>query len=179
MTNFKDNAGRDWQLAVNVDSIKRVRGLADVDLLQAVEGTLLNTLSEDPVKLVDVLFALVKPAADKLGISDEAFGAAMAGDAIEHATTAFMSELINFFPTAKRTAIRAAREKYCEVLTKTYAATTAKVRELDVDALLLKALGDSSTSSPASSASTPAHSPSENSETWPRLAVEKSGDVPA
>ena len=36
------------------------------------------------------------------GITDEDFGEAMAGDAIEHATTALLEEVIDFFPEAKR-----------------------------------------------------------------------------
>ena len=51
---------------------------------------------------MDVLYAVCKPQADKLGITDEDFGEAMAGDTIEHATTALLEEVINFFPESKR-----------------------------------------------------------------------------
>ena len=40
------------------------------------------------------------------GISDEEFGMAMSGDAIEHATTALLDEIIDFFPEAKRLAFK-------------------------------------------------------------------------
>jgi len=44
MRTFTDNAGRSWTLAINVDTIRRVRSLVDFDLLQAVEGTHVATL---------------------------------------------------------------------------------------------------------------------------------------
>ena len=110
MKSFSDNKGRTWTLEVTVATVKRVRGLCKVDLNSIVEldknnrpsAELLERLSSDPVLLVDVLFAVCKPQADKLGITDEDFGEAMAGDAIEHATNALLEEIIDFFPEAKR-----------------------------------------------------------------------------
>jgi len=110
MKTFTDNKGRTWTLEVTVATVKRVRALCRVDLNSIVEldknnkpsAELLERLSSDPVLLVDVLYAVCKPQADKLGVSDEDFGEAMAGDAIEHATTALLEEVINFFPESKR-----------------------------------------------------------------------------
>lgn len=114
MKSFTDNAGRVWTLAVTVAAIKRVRSLCDVDLNSIIEideknnpsAKLLERLSTDPVLLVDVLYAVCKPEADSKNISDEEFGAAMAGDAIEHATSALLDEIIDFFPEAKRQAFK-------------------------------------------------------------------------
>ena len=110
MKTFTDNKGRTWTLEVTVATVKRVRGLCKVDLNSIVEldknnkpsAELLERLSSDPVLLVDVLYAVCKPQADKLGVTDEDFGEAMAGDTIEHATTALLEEVINFFPESKR-----------------------------------------------------------------------------
>ena len=110
MKSFTDNKGRTWTLEVTVATVKRVRGLCKVDLNSIVEldrnnrpsAELLEQLSSDPVLLVDVLYAVCKSQADKLGVSDVDFGEAMAGDAIEHATTALLEEIIDFFPEGKR-----------------------------------------------------------------------------
>ena len=101
MKTFTDNAGRTWTVVVNVDAIKRVRGLLSVDLLSIVEGTLIDRLIRDPVLLCDIVYAVCKPEADARGISDEEFGRSMAGDAIEHATTALLEELVDFFPSPR------------------------------------------------------------------------------
>ena len=110
MKSFTDNKGRTWTLEVTVATVKRVRALCKVDLNSIVEldknnkpsAELLERLSSDPVLLVDVLYAVCKPQADKLGVTDEDFGEAMAGDAIEYATSALLEEVINFFPESKR-----------------------------------------------------------------------------
>lgn len=94
MKSFTDNLGRTWTLVVNVAAIKRVRALCEVDLNAIIEiedgkpaAKLLERLSEDPVLLVDVLYAVCKPECDKKNVTDEDFGAAMAGDAIDLATS--------------------------------------------------------------------------------------------
>ena len=114
MKSFTDNLGRTWTLVVNVAAIKRVRALCGVDLNAIVEidknnnptAELLERLSTDPVLLVDVLYAVCKPECDSKNITDEDFGAAMAGDAIEQATAALLDEVVDFFPTAKRAALQ-------------------------------------------------------------------------
>lgn len=101
MRTFKDNAGRDWTVAINVNAIKRVRDLAKVNLLDVFEGKLIDRLAADPVLLCDVLYAVCKPQADTAGVSDEQFGEALAGDAIELATKALLEELVSFSPNPR------------------------------------------------------------------------------
>src|SRR5262245_66118902 len=96
---FNDNAGRTWTVAINVDAIKRVRGLLSVDLLEVVEGKLIETLIRDPILLCDVVYAVCKPEADAKHVSDEDFGRAMSGDAIDHATKALLEDLVDFSPS--------------------------------------------------------------------------------
>lgn len=114
MKTFTDNTGRVWMLAVNVGAIKRVRALCGVDLNSIIEldeknkpsAKLLERLSTDPVLLVDVLYAVCKPECDSKNVTDEEFGAAMAGDAIDLATSALLDEIIDFFPAPKRLAFQ-------------------------------------------------------------------------
>ena len=111
MKTFNDNAGRTWTVTINVDAIKRVKSLLSVNLLEAVEGKLLERLVSDPVLLCDVIYAVCKCEADAKGISDEDFGRSMAGDAIDLATTALLEELCDFFPQGRRRLLRKALEK--------------------------------------------------------------------
>ena len=110
MKTFVDNAQRTWTLSINVGAIKRVRALCNVNLLDIItleadnkpNTGLLEQLSGDPVLLVDVLFAICKPEADAKSITDEDFGCAMSGDAIEFATRALLEELGDIVPEVKR-----------------------------------------------------------------------------
>ena len=103
MRTFKDNQSREWTVEITVAAIKRVRGLAGVDLMEVLEGSngLIEKLVRDPVLLCDVIYAACKPQADEHQITDEAFGASMAGDAIEHATAALLEELVDFCPSPR------------------------------------------------------------------------------
>ncbi len=68
MKSFCDNTGRTWIINVNVGTIKRVRALCNVDLANIIsiengsvpKVDLLEKLANDPVLLVDVLYAFVK-----------------------------------------------------------------------------------------------------------------------
>ena len=102
MKTFTDNANRQWNVSVTVDAVKRVKSLLDVDLMDAAAGKLIQQLSDNPVLLCDVIYCVIKPQADEKDITDEDFGKAMAGDAIDQATSAFLEELVNFFPSRKR-----------------------------------------------------------------------------
>lgn len=112
MRTFNDNAGRTWTLAINVDAIRRVRAHLDVDLVQAVEGKLIEKLSSDPILLCDVVFVLCMPEADQRKVNDEDFGRAMAGDAIDGATVALLEELVDFFPQSRRALLTKALDKF-------------------------------------------------------------------
>lgn len=111
MKTFTDNTGKTWSIAINVGAVKRVRATLDVNLLDAVEGKLIERLVSDPILLCDVIFVLCLQEAETRGITDEQFGQAMACDAIDAATSALLEELVDFFPTGKRQVLTKALAK--------------------------------------------------------------------
>ena len=158
MKTFKDNADRTWTIAVNVGAIKRVRSLISLDLMEAVEGKLIERLIGDPVLLCDVIYCLCRDDADAKGISDEEFGRAMAGDAIELATTALLEELVDFFPQGKRQLLRKALAKLKTLQTTMLSLVDARLESPEFEAQIaaeLKKLGGSYGDSPASLELTP------------------------
>ena len=165
MNSFTDNTGRTWTLVVNVATIKRVRALCGVDLNSIVEvedgkpsAKLLERLSGDPVLLVDVLYAVCRPECEQKGVSDEDFGAAMAGDAVEQATDALLDEIVDFFPAAKRKAfqrILSASRRFGEAARRRLEATLADGRFEDALVSELERLTGLSPSAPESAESTP------------------------
>ena len=148
MKTFTDNSGRAWSVCVNVDAIKRVRSLVNVDLLGIVGGDLVDRLRDDAVLLVDVIYALCKPEADAKSITDQDFGRGMSGDSVEAATTALLEELVDFFPKAKRRLLRKALE-----MERAAQAAALKAAEERLDRI---GVGTPSTVAPASVVSTPA-----------------------
>jgi len=158
MKTFNDNAGRTWTISITVDAIKRVEGLIKgVNLANLTDGDppLLTRLETDLVLLCDVIFALVKPQAEQLGVSDEEFGKAMGGDAIMAAHDAFWEELTGFFRQLRRTDTARAIEKQAALVKATVEAIEQRVENFDTSAVIQKALGNSAGSSPESPASIP------------------------
>jgi hypothetical protein len=157
---FNDNAGRTWTIAINVDAIKRVRSLLDVDLLEIVEGKLIEKLIRDPVLLCDVVYAVCKPEADAKSVSDEEFGRAMAGDAIEHATKALLEDLVGFSPSPRdRANLHRVLATTWNVMDRARDLVEKRLESGELEKVVERALasaGSSSGAAPESSASTPA-----------------------
>lgn len=168
MRQFTDNAGRSWTVTVNVDAVKRVRSMLDVDLLTVVDGTLIERLTLDPVLLCDVIYVVCQPEAESKGVSDAEFGRAMAGDAIEHATKALIDELVGFLPNPRdRATLGTVIEKARTAQGKMRDLVDVRIRTGAVDRVIerelaklsqLASVGDGFTSAPESSALTPADS---------------------
>jgi len=168
MKTFTDNAARAWTIQVNVDALKRVKSLLDVDLMEAVDGKLLQRMLDEPILLCDIIYALCKPQADAAGVTDEDFGRAMAGDAIDNATQALLEELVDFFPQRRRALLTKVLDKLKKLDSLALATVTDRIEKIDLDKVMSSAVaqldndlsallaGKPSGPAPGSSASTPA-----------------------
>lgn len=151
-TRFTDTQGREWQVSITVATVKRVKQDTGFDLLAVVGGeSAVTRLSTDPVLLVDVLYSILKPEADSRKIDAEGFAAAIAGDALDTCTAAFLEELANFFPAPRRVVFKKAlariREAEAEILKQ--AETTLDDKEV-VRRLVSKSGGQSIAAPPSS-----------------------------
>ncbi len=157
MGTFRDTLGRPWQIEINVTTLRRVKALVNVNLLEVLEakGTLLGRLMFDPFLLCDVLFAICKPEADAAGVSDEDFGKGLAGDVLDAAFKALEEQIISFCqnPT-DRANLRKAMEIAGGAMQQARELATEKLNRIDPKAIVeqaLASLSDGSGSSPASS----------------------------
>lgn len=156
MRSFKDETGKPWTLSVNVGTVKKVRSIAKVDLLDLRDGNLFSELAADPVKLGDVLWCLCEDEAKAAGIDDLAFAKALAGDALDAATSALLEEIVDFFPKPQRDLLRKALAKGKEVQERSLARAMAQVD---------KALAEWSGDDPFGGLSTSAQESSESTQT--------------
>lgn len=166
MQQFKDSEGRPWLVQVNVALLKQVRAALGIDLYKLLDDGFkgLAGLLGDPVSLVDVLYVLCRAQAAERALTDEQFGQAMGGDALDAATAAFVEALVDFFPDPQvRKNLRTLTRKGKIVHEKVQASVADDLEKIDPQKAadeLIAASRLSSGSSPASSASTPAPSPS-------------------
>ena len=155
MREFKDNQDRTWPLQITIGSAKRVRDLLGVDILAPEQGEppLLVRLGTDEILLCDVLYCLIKPQADEKGVSDEAFGEALGGEAITQAVEALYAELVDFFRSRGRTDRAAALQKQGKVIHLATERITTEISNLDIEAELDQVFGKASIGSQESSES--------------------------
>jgi hypothetical protein len=109
-----------------------------------------------------VIYAVCKPEADTKNVSDVDFGRAMAGDAIDAATTALLEELVDFFPQGRRKVLAKALNKLKALETAALNAVDARLDSPELERRMekeLQRLGTWSGDAPESSASTPEASP--------------------
>ena len=112
MSFFTDSAENPnkWELKLDINTIRRVDIATKFRLDQAVlispdggiDDSGLRQLSCDVLLLVDVLWTMIEPQAERKGVSAEAFAAGLGGDAIGAACEALLEAIIDFFPSAQR-----------------------------------------------------------------------------
>lgn len=165
MQNFRDSAGSDWALTIDFPTIKRVRKLIPgIDLGKPWDGkpTLIDRLRSEVELAVDVVFAIVQPQAEKLGITDEQFGHRLLGDGFERAEAALWAEWSDFFLRTNRKAAAELVSKTGKMQAAMTVVATEEVTAMDVTKMAEKFRaeirrtltdGDSPTSSPPSAES--------------------------
>jgi hypothetical protein len=163
MKSFKDRNGVTWDIDVHPESIERVKARTNVDLLEVFlgDGGATNLLG-NLLLLVRVLAVLCEQQAESRKVTPEEFGKVMRGDCLEEAGKALMGDIADFFPSGRRAIFQKMISKSADLSEKAAALLCAKVDAMKLEDLLPQTPSARSTSSPATSASTPAASPSEN-----------------
>jgi hypothetical protein len=171
MQQFKDSANppRLWNVSINVGTVKRVKMLLpEIDLLEIStqkskdEPPLIVRLAVDVCLLCDVLYAICKPQADALQVTDEQFGEAMGGDALSEGQQALMGELTDFFQKLGRTEQATVVRQAGTMIEATIAAADKRIKTLDMAMLSDSAVGKLFTAARASLDSDLTSSPSAN-----------------
>ena len=113
MPSFKDTEGRVWTLRITVAAIRRIKDIAGIDLGDFSvfgEGGPFSDLGSDSCRLVEIVYAAVKPEADILGVTMEKFMESFVGETVVKASEAFLESLADFFPGSQGLLIRRALE---------------------------------------------------------------------
>ena len=166
MRQFTDTKERVWDVELNVRQMKRVRDVLGIDLVNVIQAgkdgavatDTLDRVANDPILLVDILWVLCEGQAKAAGVTDDDFGSSLAGDSISDATRAFLDELVDFFPGARRLFLKKAAD-----LARKYETENLEVLEKALNSPEFEERLKTSLQPPAASresaASTPAPSP--------------------
>jgi hypothetical protein len=158
---LRDAQGDEWELTVDLAACRRVRDLAKVNLLSIATADIFTALA-DPLRLAEILYALVRPQLVARGVTLDGFLARLGVD-LNPVVDELVEQLADFFlrlgRPAKAVQLRTAATKAKELATMT---TTEELREITrrtfdwMIRLIPKSFsGTVATSSPESSDSTP------------------------
>lgn len=136
---FNDNAGRSWTIRLDFAAFKRIRSVAQVDLGNLAElSRVWAELMYDELKLLDVLWLLIEPAASASSVTRDSFEQSMDGVTLESARKALGVARENFSPSQKSVAaasIAAVEEGYLAAIGKATENITEALAEATEKAL--------------------------------------------
>ena len=180
MAKFKTLDGKEWVIDVTYLTVKRVRDLCSVNLLDIcnLDKESLSGWVADDLRVLEVVCAVVRPQLAAVDMSDEDFFAACDGGVLKEAVERLVDQVSDFFQEPRRGLVKKVILKLRETEKKMEAqaekAIDAALSQCDFEAAL-KTHGSSGSTSPASSESSPGDSPSENSAGWPKDGSMKTG----
>lgn len=165
---FTDTEGRQWTVAVNAWTVRRVYENANCLLTSLTDNDfrVLSELYSDPLLLVSVLWWICEDQALEAGVSQQEFAEAFSGDVIGVARDCLLEGITNFFDDpdrreSLRLAIQAITRLGNRVAARAAKMATEQTEKMDVDSLANNII-DSFLNSPRSPASNPGNSRSAN-----------------
>ena len=180
MSKFKTLDGKEWVIDVTYLTVKRVRDLCSVNLLDIcnLDKESLSGWVADDLRVLEVVCAVVRPQLAAVDMSDEDFFASCDGGTLKEAVERLVDQVSDFFQEPRRGLVKKVILKLRETEKKMEAqaekAIDAALSQCDFEAAL-RTHGSSGSTSPASSESSPGASPSESSSGSPKDGSTKTG----
>lgn len=98
MPTFKDGLGREWSLVMNCAELIRIRNEFGTDPM-AFLTTGLQQFFDDLAFRAKALWTWVRPAAEKVGVTEQSFLESISGDTFDAATCAMVDAIVDFSPS--------------------------------------------------------------------------------
>ena len=142
MKTFKDNAGHDWNISLNIGTAMQVKDRLGIDLLQPESGDppLLTRLGTDEILLAQVISTLLESQFETQKVDREQIYQFFDGPTFARAHEAFYEELIDFFQNRGRQDRAKAVQKQKKMILAGVQAAATRVDGIDVEAEIDKAM---------------------------------------
>jgi hypothetical protein len=142
MKTFKDNAGHDWNIALNIGTAMLVKDRLAIDLLQPEQGDppLITRLGSDEYLLAEVISLLLESQFEAQKVDESQIYQFFDGLTFARAHEAFYEELIDFFQSRGRSDRAATVQKQMTMLLKGVKAVVTKIDGFNMDAVIDKTM---------------------------------------
>jgi len=180
MPKIKTLDGKTWVIEVTYLTVKRVRDLCGVNVLDIcnLDKESLSGWVADDLKVLEVICAVVRPQLAAIDMSDDDFFAVCDGAVLREAVERLVDQVSDFFQEPRRGLVKRVIAKLRETETKMeQAARTAVEKALESCDFeeTLRTLGNSDSTSQESSESSPGVSPFASSSGSPTAVSTKTG----
>ena len=142
MKTFKDNAGHDWNIALNIGTAMLVKDRLGIDLLQPEKGEppLITQLGTDEYLLAQVISVLLESQFETQKVDETQIYQFFDGPTFARAHEAFYEELIDFFQSRGRSDRATTVLKQKKMILAGVRAVETKVEGVSIDAVINKAM---------------------------------------
>jgi DNA-binding ferritin-like protein (Dps family) len=151
MARFTDAEKREWSLQVSVSTRNRVLADTGADLYAAASGELFQKLATDLDLMVKILWSVVRPDAERRQVTADEFTDALGGDVLEAAQAAMLEALADFFPSQRRSLLRALVQRTREAEQAAGELAAEKLRQMDMPGLVRSAFDRQTSTAPSTS----------------------------
>lgn len=151
MPRFNDRHHREWNVELTVAGLKRVQQQTDFPLLSLLDDDLkgLAELYDDPVQLVEILYALCEPQVEAAELTPEEFGESFAGEVLQQAANAVVEATAAFYRSPKQGRILRAMRQKIEAGSEHHLDRVAEtIKNIDVVAEMDRALAPAAAAEP-------------------------------
>ena len=158
MKSFRTTDGAEWEVRVNVLTIKRVEEETGIRLTAIVDDDAMRAkLFSDDLRFAETVLAVIRPQLEAAGKTDANFFEALDGTTIEQAAEALLAEIVDFFQEPRKGLLKKwlarHREAVAKVQAESAAVVAANIETMDMEAMILSQTHtNSASSSPASAA---------------------------
>lgn len=157
MAKFKTLDGREWVIDVTYLTVKRVRDLCDVNVLDIcnLDKEALSGWIADDIKVLEVVCAVVRPQLAALDMSDDEFFALCDAGVLKEAVERLVDQVTDFFREPRKGLMKKliAKLREAEKRLETQAIKAIDVAVEQFDSALRETPGNSDSTSPESPAS--------------------------
>lgn len=102
MKTFKDNKDREWDIEVNMFTVKKVKDLLGVNIVDLDDNKTMSRIKDDMIFVIDVIYVLCKKQVKERKMNEESFAEGLFGDPLAKAVAAFIEAWTDFFPSTTR-----------------------------------------------------------------------------
>ncbi len=158
MKSFRTTDGAEWEVRVNVLTIKRVEEETGIRLTAIVDDDAMRArLFSDDLRFAETVLAVIRPQLEAAGKTDANFFEALDGTTIEQAAEALLAEIVDFFQEPRKGLLKKWLERHRQAVQKVQAESAAvvaaNIETMDMEAMIRSQTHtNSASSSPASAA---------------------------